>query len=83
MHNFGSQSSIILSGLILSMDWITPFDWNLPDRQITGVRTRDEFLNRLKSLLQTKTAQDGFIITWGYHHYYHGSISRPVLVKLS
>lgn len=64
------------------MDWITPFDWTLPDRQVTGVRTEQEYLQQLSSLVDRKTEQDGMIITWGYHHYYHGDISRQILDKI-
>ena len=61
------------------MDWITPFDWDLPDRKIAGVRTGKEYLSRLSSLVSSKTPDDGMIITWGYHHFFHDSISRPML----
>ena len=65
--------------MILSMDWITPFDWTLPDRTISGVRTGEEYLTKLRSLVKTKTKADGMIITWGYHHYFHDSISKSQL----
>ena len=68
--------------LILSMDWITPFDWDLPDRKITGVRTEAEYLDQLTSLVTSKTPDDGMILSWGYHHYYHGAISRAVLDRV-
>ena len=60
------------------MDWITPFDWDLPDRKIAGVRTEAEYLDKLTSLVRDKTPDDGMILSWGYHHYYHGHISRKV-----
>ena len=64
------------------MDWITAFDWSLPDRTLTGVRTREEYMERLKELVDSKTAEDGMIITWGFHHYFHGSLSRQELDSL-
>ena len=64
------------------MDWITPFDWSLPDRKLTGVRTREEYRERLKALVESKTVEDGMIITWGYHHFFHGSISRAELDEI-
>ena len=64
------------------MDWITPFDWSLPDRKLTGVRTREEYRERLKALVEFKTVEDGMIITWGYHHFFHGSISRAELDEI-
>ena len=64
------------------MDWITPFDWDLPDRQIRGVRTEAEYLEQLSSLVTSKTPDDGMILSWGYHHYYHGAISRQTLDRV-
>ena len=68
-----------MAGLILSMDWITPFDWTLPDRTITGLRTPAQYREKLEDLVERKTVEDGMIITWGYHHYFHGSLSRQDL----
>ena len=67
-----------MAALILSMDFITPFDWDLPDRVVSGVRTEAEYLARLGDLVASK-AKDGWILTWGYHHYFHGKISRQTL----
>ena len=66
----------------MSMDWITPFDWSLPDRSIVGVRTEEEYRRDLTRLVTSKTEEDGMIITWGYHHYYHGQVTRPVLDQI-
>ena len=54
-----------LEALILSMDWITPFDWDLPDGKIAGVRTEAEYLDNLTSLVRDKTPDDGMILSWG------------------
>ena len=64
------------------MDWITPFDWTLPDRRLTGVRTKEEYRQMLEDLVRSKTVEDGMIITWGYHHFFHGSISRAELDQI-
>lgn len=73
-----------MAALILSMDFITPFDWNLPDRTIKGVRTKDEYLENLKTLISSKKKEENnWVITWGYHHYFHGQISKDLLDKLS
>jgi len=73
-----------MAALILSMDFITPFDWNLPDRTVKGVRSEEEYLKELKKLVASKsTEESSWIITWGYHHYFHGQISKDLLDKIS
>ena len=61
------------------MDWITPFDWALPDRVVAGVRTEAAYLASLAQLVAARGAEEGLILSWGYHHYYHGALSRALL----
>jgi len=73
-----------MAALILSMEFITPFDWNLPDRTVVGVRTQDEYLDKLKKLvLGNKKEDNSWIVTWGFHHFFHGQISKDVLDSIS
>ena len=66
-----------MAGLILSMELITPLDWALPDRAVAGVRTEAGYRARLAGLVAA--AGQDWVFTWGYHHYWHGSLTRGQL----
>ncbi|MGH1370775.1 MAG: amidohydrolase [Cellvibrionaceae bacterium] len=69
-----------LAGILLPMEFITPHDWNLPGKQAKGVRGQEAYLSRLQ---QASNEEDDFLWTWGYHHYYHGELTREILDKIS
>ena len=76
-----------MAALILQMHFITPFDWVLPSDTYKGVRTEEEYRSRLNDLILTNNTQgdkaDKFLITWGYHQYFHGEMSRTVIDGLN
>ena len=76
-----------MAALILRMHFITPFDWVLPSGTFKGVRTEDEYRSRLNDLIlknnKQTTETDTFLITWGYHQYFHGEMSRTVIDGLN
>ena len=48
-------------------------------RTISGVRTPAQYREKLEALVESKTEEDGMIITWGYHHYFHGPLCQQDL----
>ncbi len=73
-----------MAAFILSMDFITPFDWTFSWGKIKGVRTQEHYLGKLKELCQRKTRsrQDDWIFTWGYHPLFHGELNRNLLDEI-
>ena len=43
------------------------------------MRTPALYREKLEALVESKTVEDGMIITWGYHHYFHGSLTKQDL----
>jgi predicted amidohydrolase YtcJ len=69
-----------MAAIILSMDFITPFDWRLPGRAVQGVRGEAGYRAALAALVGARDgAADGWVRTWGFHHYFHGALDRRVL----
>jgi hypothetical protein len=58
-------------------------DWDLPGNQTKGVRDRETYLQRLKAEEQVLSESDKPLVTWGFHHYFHGKLSRQDLDKIS
>lgn len=75
-----------MGSLILRMDFITPFDWILPSGTYKGVRTPDEYRDRLSKLIlkpKPRGISEKFLITWGYHKSFHGDMSRTIIDQIN
>ncbi|KAK3739744.1 hypothetical protein QZH41_003579 [Actinostola sp. cb2023] len=76
-----------MGSMILSMNFITPFDWSLPSGDYQGVRTQKGYRNRLKTLINDNFPEyskipTACLITWGYHGDFHGEMSREIIDNL-
>lgn len=75
-----------MAAVLLPLNWITPFDWNLPSKTVKGVQGQTQYLEALSSAIEQFYLQhdsDELFISWGFHHYFHGDISRQALDKIS
>lgn len=72
-----------MAALLLPMEFITPFDWRLPGKNIIGVQGAAAYNEKLKALEAEKSSEDEWLITWGYHHYFHGELSKSDLDAIS
>lgn len=72
-----------IAAILLPMHFVTPHDWNLPGRNVIGVRGRDEYLARLGEIEKSLQDADEWLYTWGYHQYFHGEITRQDLDRIS
>ena len=71
-----------MSSVLLQMRFITAFDWKLPDRNVLAVRGRKDYLSRLHEIVSS-TAEDDWVLSWGYHPLFHGKLTRIDLDKVS
>ena len=72
-----------LAGLLMPAKFITPFPWSLPHQQVPGVQGRAAYLERLQELERDLNGPDEFLITWGYHQYFHGELNRADINRIS
>ena len=71
-----------MAALLLPMEFITPFDWRFPDRDVAAVQGQENYRDRLIERIALSD-QKSWFITWGYHHYFHGEMSRAYLDSIS
>ena len=72
-----------LMALLIGADFITPADWDLPWGNVEGVIGHDNYLARLTEL-ESELAEGEPLVSWGYHHYFHGNeMSRELLNNIS
>ena len=72
-----------LAAIIVPMHWVTPHPWRLGAREVSALRGRDAFLERLRELDRELGGSDDWLFTWGYHHLFQGDVSRSDLDEIS
>ena len=71
-----------LAGILLPSDFITPYPWVLPSQEVEGIQNREDYLAQLTDRVGASQGQ-GLFITWGYHQYFHGELSRADLDQIA
>lgn len=71
-----------LAGVLLPMTFITPHDWDIPGKQVQGVKGHAAYLARLRQV-EAEQGADDWLWTWGYHPYFHGDLDRNTLDQIS
>lgn len=73
-----------LGGFLLPLHWITPEDWHLANnREIKATLGKENFLNEVKKLVDTFKPEDKVLQIFGYSQFFHGTIYKEDLDKLS
>ena len=73
----------VLAALTMNTKVISIEDWDAIDGFSPAVRDEKGYTERLtKALAEHKDKTTPFV-TWGYHHYFHGEMSRDKLNKLA
>ena len=72
-----------LFAMMSNSKFITPADWSLPWDDVKGVVGHDAYIQRLKEVESNMQDSDELLLTWGYHNYFHGKLSRKMLDEVS
>jgi predicted amidohydrolase YtcJ len=72
-----------LAATILQLEIVSAMEWETTAGKTRAVRGRGAFLERLAELEAREPDPDGWLIVWGYHQPYHGTLSRADLDALS
>jgi predicted amidohydrolase YtcJ len=73
----------VLSALTLTLEIIAIEDWVLPSGTAKAATSPEDYMARLTAAEAALTDPDQPLLTWGYHHYFHGMVRRADLDKLS
>ncbi len=71
-----------LAATILNLDIVSAMEWTTPKGRTKPVRGREQYLERLRELDRERPAGE-WLMTWGYHAPYHGTLSRRDLDEIS
>ena len=58
-------------------------DWDVPHKKSAGVRDRDGYLKRLSTIENNMSDAEELLVSWGFHHYFHGKLTRQDLDLIS
>ena len=71
-----------LAAVTMNSEILAIEDWQLSSKTSIGVRNRSSYLSNL-SEIEENHPKDQSLISWGFHHYFHGKLTRYDLDKIS
>ncbi|MDT0553857.1 amidohydrolase [Urechidicola vernalis] len=72
-----------LGALTLVMNVIAPESWELPSKTWKGVDNEKDYFATLTDVENSMENPDEILLSWGYHHNFHGDLNREKLDKIS
>jgi predicted amidohydrolase YtcJ len=73
----------LLAALTLTSKIIAIEDWVLPSGTFPAAKTPREYRKRLKEANAILEDPNEMLLTWGYHHIFHGKLTRADLDRIS
>lgn len=73
----------VLAALIVTLNIIAIEDWDMPTGFSKAAVSPEDYMARLKAAEAGMADPATPLITWGYHHYFHGTVRRPELDAVS
>ena len=73
----------VLAALTMTAEIIAIEDWVLPSGTVPAARNREQYLKRLAAAEAKLTDPEAVLLTWGYHQYFHGTLTRTDLDNIS
>tara|TARA_Y100000992_G_scaffold298206_2_gene263000 strand:- start:271 stop:1995 length:1725 start_codon:yes stop_codon:yes gene_type:complete len=71
-----------LAAVTMNSEILAIEDWHLPSKTSKGVRDRFSYLSNL-SEIENNYFPNEPLISWGFHHYFHGRLTKYDLDKIS
>ena len=72
-----------IAATVLPNEIIAPYDWVLPTETKKGVSGHDEYIARITESINENATEDKIYFIWGYHHLWHGELSKDILNKIA
>lgn len=73
----------VLGALTLAIEVIAPEDWVLPGKTFRAAASEAEYRARLKAAEAKLKNPDDWLLSWGYHSLWHGTLDRKALDAIS
>ena len=73
----------LLAALTMTSEIIAIEDWVLPDGTRPAAKSHEDYLGKLTAASARLTDPNELLLTWGYHHYFHGKLTKADLDAIS
>jgi len=73
----------LLAALTMTSEIIAIEDWVLPQGTSRAAKGHGEYLKRLAAANAAMKDPNELLLTWGYHHYFHGALKKAELDAIS
>jgi predicted amidohydrolase YtcJ len=73
----------LLAALTMSSRIIAIEDWVLPQGTSRAAKDHDDYLTLLREAHENIADPNETLLTWGYHHYFHGELKKSELDEIS
>lgn len=73
----------MLAALTMTCEIIAIEDWVLPQGTYKAAKDRADYLDRLKKAHDKLSDPNQVLLTWGYHHFFHGKLKKADLDAIS
>ena len=73
----------LLAAITMNSSIVAIDDWIIPGQVSKGVRERKAYLERLINIESKNGEAKNPLISWGFHHYFHGNLDRHDLDLIS
>ena len=73
----------MLAALTLNSAIVSIEDWQLPEQLWPAARSHEDYLSKLSKIESLMSDPKELLLSWGYHHYFHGGLSRTELDAIS
>ncbi len=73
----------LLAALTMTSEIIAIEDWVLPQGTSKAAKNHADYIQRLTDANARKTDPNELLLTWGYHHYFHGELKKAELDAIS
>ena len=73
----------LLAGITMNSEIVAIDDWDVPHKKSAGVRDREGYLDRLTAIERNMSDLEKPLVSWGFHHYFHGKLTRQDLDQVS
>lgn len=73
----------LLAGLTMTSAVIAIEDWVLPGGTSKAAKDHSDYIERLTQANASMTNEDELLLSWGYHHYFHGELKKSELDAIS
>ena len=72
-----------LTALTMTSEIIAIEDWVLPSGTVPAAKDREDYLRRLEEAVARLVDPHEPLVTWGFHHYFFGKLTRADLDNIS